>query len=116
MTRMIMAVILATTLVGCSSISFHTNVNNDALSKTISTRASRQDLQQFPNDQVAHQSGATLLGRVTGESCQGDGDSKEHNLSYDRSKSQAINLLKNDVIQRGGNAFTLNICHGNSRL
>jgi len=105
MLRVFAAISVLTTLAGCSSMTFHTDIDNDVLSEEIGTYVKKRDLQQFYSDQEAHESGATLLGRIEGESCNGDG-----NISYNRAKSNAIDLLKADAMRRGGNAFTINSC------
>lgn len=105
-----MAIITAlATLSGCSNMNFHTDIDNDVLSQEIGTYVNKRDLQQFYSDQEAHESGATLLGRIAGESCDGDGMGN-NNVSYNRSKSNAIDLLKADAMRRGANAFTINSC------
>jgi len=96
-------------LTGCSGVTFHTDIDNGVLSQEIGTYVNKRDLQQFYSDQEAHESGATLLGRIEGESCDGDGMGS-NNVSYNRSKSNAIDLLKADAMRRGGNAFTINSC------
>lgn len=109
MLRVFAVISVLTTLAGCSSVTFHTDIDNDVLSEEIGTYVKKRDLQQFYSDQEAHESGATLLGRIEGESCNGDvrGD---NNISYNRLKSNAIDLLKADAMRRGGNAFTINSC------
>jgi hypothetical protein len=110
MLRVFAAITVLTTLAGCSSVTFHTDIDNDVLSEEIGTYVKKRDLQQFYSDQEAHESGATLLGRIEGESCNGDGWGKNNNVSYNRLKSNAIDLLKADAMRRGGNAFTINSC------
>ncbi|MEI8704360.1 hypothetical protein P4S71_04285 [Pseudoalteromonas sp. B62] len=96
-------------LTGCSGVTFHTDIDNGVLSQEIGTYINKRDLQQFYSDQEAHESGATLLGRIEAESCDGDGLGS-NNVSYNRSKSNATDLLKADAMRRGGNAFTINSC------
>ncbi len=110
MLRVFAVISVLTTLAGCSSVTFHTDIDNDVLSEEIGTYVKKRDLQQFYSDQEAHESGATLLGRIEGESCNGDGWGKNNNVSYNRLKSNAIDLLKADAMRRGGNAFTINSC------
>ncbi|MBH0026378.1 hypothetical protein I6F53_05220 [Pseudoalteromonas sp. SWN29] len=109
MRSLIMAITVLATITGCSGITYHTDIDNDVLSQEIGTYVNKRDLQQFYSDQEAHESGATLLGRIEGESCDGDGRGN-NNVSYNRSKSNAIDLLKADAMRRGGNAFTINSC------
>ncbi|TMP19593.1 hypothetical protein [Pseudoalteromonas sp. S2893] len=109
MLRVFAAITVLTTLAGCSSVTFHTDIDNDVLSEEIGTYVKKRDLQQFYSDQEAHESGAKLLGRIEGESCNGDGRG-DNNISYNHLKSNAIDLLKADAMRRGGNAFTINSC------
>ena len=109
MLRVFAVISVLTTLAGCSSVTFHTDIDNDVLSEEIGTYVKKRDSQQFYSDQEAHESGATLLGRIEGESCNGDGRG-DNNISYNRLKSNAIDLLKADAMRRGGNAFTINSC------
>ena len=109
MLRVIATISVLTTLAGCSGMTYHTDIDNGVLSQEIGTYVNKRDLQQFYSDQEAHESGATLLGRIEGESCDGDGRGN-NNVSYNRSKSNAIDLLKADAMRRGGNAFTINSC------
>jgi len=109
MLRFITTVTMLATLTGCSGITYHTDIDNGVLSQEIGTYVNKRDLQQFYSDQEAHESGATLLGRIEGESCDGDGMGS-NNVSYNRSKSNAIDLLKADAMRKGGNAFTINSC------
>ncbi|KPZ57447.1 MULTISPECIES: hypothetical protein [Pseudoalteromonas] len=109
MLRVFAAISVFTALTGCSNVTFHTDIDNDVLSEEIGTYVKKRDLQQFYSDQEAHESGATLLGRIEGESCNGDGRGNS-SISYNRSKSESIDLLKADAMRRGGNAFTINSC------
>ncbi len=109
MLRFITTITVLATITGCSSMTYHTDIDNGVLSQEIGTYVNKRDLQQFYSDQEAHESGATLLGRIEAESCDGDGRGK-NNVSYNRSKSNAIDLLKADAMRRGGNAFTINSC------
>ncbi|KDC55677.1 MULTISPECIES: hypothetical protein [unclassified Pseudoalteromonas] len=109
MRRFITIMSVVFVLTGCSGVTFHTDIDNGVLSQEIGTYVNKRDLQQFYSDQEAHESGATLLGRIEGESCDGDGMGS-NNVSYNRSKSNAIDLLKADAMRRGGNAFTINSC------
>ncbi len=109
MLRFIATITVLATITGCSSMTYHTDIDNGVLSQEIGTYVNKRDLQQFYSDQEAHESGATLLGRIEGESCDGDGMGS-NNASYNRSKSNAIDLLKADAMRRGGNAFTINSC------
>ncbi|MBH0019665.1 hypothetical protein I6F40_04675 [Pseudoalteromonas sp. SWXJ133] len=109
MLRFITTVTMLATLTGCSGMTYHTDIDNGVLSQEIGTYVNKRDLQQFYSDQEAHESGATLLGRIEGVSCDGDGRGS-NNVSYNRSKSNAIDLLKADAMRRGGNAFTINSC------
>ena len=113
MLRFIAAITVLATITGCSGMTYHTDIDNGVLSQEIGTYVNKRDLQQFYSDQEAHESGATLLGRIEGESCDGDGMGN-NNVSYNRSKSNAIDLLKADAMRRGGNAFTINSCSGTS--
>ncbi|MEH6480494.1 MULTISPECIES: hypothetical protein [Pseudoalteromonas] len=113
MLRFIMAITVLATITGCSGMTYHTDIDNGVLSQEIGTYVNKRDLQQFYSDQEAHESSATLLGRIEGESCDGDGMGS-NNVSYNRSKSNAIDLLKADAMRRGGNAFTINSCSGTS--
>ncbi|KDC49088.1 hypothetical protein [Pseudoalteromonas fuliginea] len=109
MRRFITIMSVVFVLTGCSGVTFHTDIDNGVLSQEIGTYVNKRDLQQFYSDQEAHESGATLLGRIEGESCDGDGMGS-NNVGYNRSKSNAIDLLKADAMRRGGNAFTINSC------
>lgn len=109
MRRFITIMSVVFVLTGCSGVTFHTDIDNGVLSQEIGTYVNKRDLQQFYSDQEAHESGATLLGRIEGESCDGDGMGS-NNVSYNRSKSNAIDLLKADAMRRDGNAFTINSC------
>lgn len=109
MLRFIAAITVLATITGCSGMTYHTDIDNGVLSQEIGTYVNKRDLQQFYSDQEAHESGATLLGRIEGGSCDGDGMGS-NNVSYNRSKSNAIDLLKADAMRRGGNAFTINSC------
>ncbi|MEM5548521.1 hypothetical protein [Pseudoalteromonas fuliginea] len=109
MRRFITIMSVVFVLTGCSGVTFHTDTDNGVLSQEIGTYINKRDLQQFYSDQEAHESGATLLGRIEAESCDGDGLGS-NNVSYNRSKSNAIDLLKADAMRRGGNAFTINSC------
>ncbi|TMO74504.1 hypothetical protein CWC16_14395 [Pseudoalteromonas sp. S3776] len=109
MLRVFAAISVFTALTGCSNVTFHTDIDNDVLSEEIGTYVKKRDLQQFYSDQEAHESGATLLGRIEGKSCSGDGRGNS-SISYNRSKSESIDLLKADAMRRGANAFTINSC------
>ncbi|ALQ07356.1 hypothetical protein WNY97_10530 [Pseudoalteromonas fuliginea] len=109
MRRFITIMSVVFVLTGCSGVTFHTDIDNGVLSQEIGTYINKRDLQQFYSDQEAHESGATLLGRIEAESCDGDGLGS-NNVSYNRSKSNAIDLLKADAMRKGGNAFTINSC------
>ncbi|ASM50940.1 hypothetical protein PESP_a3071 [Pseudoalteromonas espejiana DSM 9414] len=111
MMRIIATISILTTLAGCSSgVTFHTNIDNDVLSQKVGEHVARGDLQQFYSDQEAHESGATLLGRVEGQICMSHDRNVEGTISDNRAKSNAIHELKNNVINRGANAFTINSC------
>ncbi|GAA80480.1 hypothetical protein P20495_2995 [Pseudoalteromonas sp. BSi20495] len=108
--RIIITLSLLIILAGCSGARFHTNITKDILADQVSTRVARGDLQQFYSDQEAHESGAKLLGRVEGQFCINKNHDTKPNISYNRAKSHAIDALKNDTMNRGGNAFTINSC------
>jgi hypothetical protein len=110
MLRIFAVTCVLTALAGCSGVTYHTNINNDVLGDEIGTYVNKRDLHQFYSDQQAHESGASLLGRIEGESCNGDGRGTNSNVSYNRAKSSAIDSLKADAMRRGGNAFTINSC------
>ncbi|ATG59001.1 MULTISPECIES: hypothetical protein [Pseudoalteromonas] len=110
MLRIFAVTCVLTALTGCSGVTYHTNINNDVLGDEIGTYVNKRDLHQFYSDQQAHESGASLLGRIEGESCHGDGRGENNNVSYNRAKSSAIDSLKADAMRKGGNAFTINSC------
>lgn len=115
MLRIFAVTCVLTALTGCSGVTYHTNINNDVLGDEIGTYVNKRDLHQFYSDQQAHESGASLLGRIVGESCNGDGRGANSNVSYNRAKSSAIDSLKADAMRRGGNAFTINSCRETPR-
>lgn len=98
-------------LISCSGVSVQTRVG---ISQKINIFGAKRDLQQFYSDQEAHESGAILLGSVEGEICHGDGIGKTQSLLYNSATPEAIDLLKEDVIRKSGNAFTINSCIENS--
>lgn len=97
-------------LAGCGNVTYSTNIDNDALSQQISTHVNKRGLEQFYSDQEALDRGASPLGGIKGESCEAHSDNNTSNISYNRLKSRAIESLKLDVLNFGGNAFTLRQC------
>ena len=93
MLRFIAAITVLATITGCSGMTYHTDIDNGVLSQEIGTYVNKRDLQQFYSDQEAHESGATLLGRIEGESCDGDGMGS-NNVSYNRSNQTRLIYLK----------------------
>ncbi|MCQ8879031.1 hypothetical protein NQT69_13545 [Pseudoalteromonas shioyasakiensis] len=97
---------LSLTISACTNIKLNSNVDD----YFIASHVARDDLYEFYSGQQATESGAILLGRIEGMSCMASQDGRRIDIDISKMKNEAIELLKQDAISRGANAFLVEQC------
>ena len=73
----------------------------------IANQIAKHGLYKFRNHQHANEMGATMMGQIEGLSCE---DSRRGTVNKNNLKAEAQSLLKQDAINRGANAYTIEQC------
>lgn len=92
----------------CGSLSFQTNVDGTY----VITSLTNANLQEFSSAQAATESGAILMGAVEGMSCSASNKIDDDNAP--KLKKNALELLRQDVINRDANAYVVEQCQSYS--
>ena len=88
---------------GCSAVKVSTNINDVMIANQIA----KHDLYKFRNHQHANEMGATMMGQVEGLSCE---ESRRGTVNKNNLKAEAQSLLKQDAVNLGANAYTIEQC------
>jgi len=91
---------------GCSSITLSTNISEYMIANQIA----KHDLYKFRNHQHAIEMGATMMGQIEGLSCTNYKEGRNGTVNKKNLKAEAQSLLKQDDVNRGANAYTIEQC------
>lgn len=92
----------------CGHIALKTNVDGTY----VITSLANSNLHEFPSTQAATGSGAILIGGVEGIGCAATGQLDDDNTA--KLKKNALEHLRQEVINRDANAYVVKQCHNYS--